>query len=81
MSRGVSALAYSGETDDADRLEVESALRDNRVKVVVATSALGMGYDKPDLSFVIHYQSPNSPIAYYQQVGRAGRAIPHWGSP
>ena len=47
----------------------------NRVKVVVATSALGMGYDKPDLAFVVHFQSPGSPIAYYQQIGRAGRAL------
>ncbi|MDP9244409.1 MAG: recombinase RecQ [Chloroflexota bacterium] len=54
---------------------MERALLDNQVKVVVATSALGMGFDKPDLGFVIHYQSPGSPIAYYQQVGRAGRAL------
>ena len=53
---------------------IEEALLANEVKVVVATSALGMGFDKPDLGFVIHYQSPGSPIAYYQQVGRAGRA-------
>jgi ATP-dependent DNA helicase RecQ len=73
--RGVEAVAYSGDTDDDRRLEVEQALLANEVKVVVATSALGMGFDKPDLAFVIHYQSPGSPIAYYQQVGRAGRAL------
>jgi ATP-dependent DNA helicase RecQ len=73
--RGIDAQAYSGESDDEHRLEVEDALASNRVKVVVATSALGMGYDKPDLGFVVHYQSPGSPIAYYQQVGRAGRAL------
>ena len=49
----------------------------NAVKVVCSTSALGMGFDKPDLSFVIHFQSPGSPVSYYQQVGRAGRAIEH----
>ncbi len=73
----ISAVAYSGGTDDGVRLEVEAALAANEVKVVVATSALGMGYDKPDVAFVIHYQSPGSPIAYYQQVGRAGRALEH----
>lgn len=72
----VAALAYSGETDDARRLEVEDKLLGNEVKAVVATSALGMGYDKPDLGFVVHYQAPGSVIAYYQQVGRAGRALP-----
>ncbi|HSK96358.1 MAG TPA: RecQ family ATP-dependent DNA helicase [Euzebyales bacterium] len=72
---GVDAEAYSGETDPADREAIERRLSDNAVKAVVATSALGMGYDKPDLGFVIHYQSPGSPIAYYQQVGRAGRGI------
>jgi ATP-dependent DNA helicase RecQ len=77
VSRGIPALPYSGATDPAARLEAEAALRDNRVKALVATSALGMGYDKPDLGFVVHYQSPNSPIAYYQQVGRAGRAVDH----
>jgi ATP-dependent DNA helicase RecQ len=74
---GVRAEAYSGATDPAVREAVERRLSDNTVKAVVATSALGMGYDKPDLGFVIHYQSPGSPIAYYQQVGRAGRAIDH----
>jgi ATP-dependent DNA helicase RecQ len=72
---GVAAEAYSGDTDPAIREEVERRLSANEVKVVVATSALGMGYDKPDLGFVVHYQSPGSPIAYYQQVGRAGRGL------
>ena len=75
QARGVDAVPYSGESEHEDRLVFEEALLGNRVKVVVATSALGMGFDKPDLTFVIHYQSPGSPIAYYQQVGRAGRAV------
>ena len=75
QSRGVSAAAYSGGSDDEHRRAVEQALLSNEVKAVVATSALGMGFDKPDLAFVIHYQSPGSPVAYYQQVGRAGRAL------
>ncbi len=74
---GVSAVAYSGEQENARRLEVEERLLRNDVKAVVATSALGMGYDKPDLAFVVHFQAPGSVIAYYQQVGRAGRAVPH----
>jgi ATP-dependent DNA helicase RecQ len=73
--RGIGALPYSGEVDDAARVEVERRLLANDVKAVVATSALGMGYDKPDLGFVVHYQAPGSAIAYYQQVGRAGRAL------
>ena len=73
--RGISALPYSGEVDDQERVEVERRLLANDVKAVVATSALGMGYDKPDLGFVVHYQAPGSAIAYYQQVGRAGRAL------
>jgi len=74
-SSGIDAEAYSGETDPDERLRLEDALLANEVKALVATSALGMGFDKPDLGFVIHYQSPGSPIAYYQQVGRAGRAL------
>src|SRR4051794_1469345 len=73
--RGITAVAYSGETDDSARVEAERKLLANEVKAVVATSALGMGYDKPDLGFVVHYQAPSSAIAYYQQVGRAGRAL------
>ena len=76
-SRGIQAEAYSGETAAEERPPLEQALLANELKVLVATSALGMGFDKPDLGFVIHYQSPGSPIAYYQQVGRAGRALDH----
>jgi ATP-dependent DNA helicase RecQ len=75
QSNGVDARAYSGRTDPEERLEIEDALRADQVKVVVATSALGMGFDKPDLAFVIHFQSPDSPVTYYQQIGRAGRAL------
>lgn len=79
-SQGIEARAYSGADDNEYRRAVEQDLLANRVKVVVATSALGMGFDKPDLAFVIHYQSPGSPVAYYQQVGRAGRALTEsWG--
>jgi len=74
-SRGIEAYSYTGETGD-QRIELENALLENRVKVLVATTALGMGFDKPDLAFVIHYQTPGSVVAYYQQVGRAGRQIP-----
>src|SRR3954454_13510874 len=74
-SQGISAVAYSGEVQDAERVEAEARLLRNEVKAVVATSALGMGYDKPDLGYVVHYQAPSSAIAYYQQVGRAGRAV------
>jgi ATP-dependent DNA helicase RecQ len=74
-ANGIDAVAYSGESEHEDRLVFEEKLLGNKVKVVVATSALGMGFDKPDLTFVVHYQSPGSPIAYYQQVGRAGRAV------
>lgn len=73
-SRGFNVEAYTGETGDR-REELEQALLQNEVKALVATTALGMGYDKPDLAFVIHYQMPGSVVAYYQQVGRAGRAL------
>lgn len=71
---GHEVRAYTGRTDPAERDQLEQALKDNRVKALVATSALGMGFDKPDLGFVIHLGAPSSPVAYYQQVGRAGRA-------
>ena len=74
---GVAAEAYSGEVETGLRVEVEERLLANELKAVVATSALGMGYDKPDLGFVVHYQAPGSVISYYQQVGRAGRGVEH----
>ncbi len=73
-TRGLDVESYTGETGER-REELEQALIENRFKALVATTALGMGFDKPDLAFVIHYQTPGSVIAYYQQVGRAGRAL------
>lgn len=73
-ARGFAVEAYTGKTGDR-REELEQALQENKVKALVATTALGMGYDKPDLAFVIHFQMPGSVVAYYQQVGRAGRAL------
>src|SRR3954469_10183622 len=73
--QGFEVEAYSGDTDPDSRPRIEERLLGNELKAVIATSALGMGYDKPDLGFVVHYQAPASAIAYYQQVGRAGRAI------
>ena len=74
-SAGFAVAAYSGRLETAARIDIEDRLRRNELKAVVATSALGMGYDKPDLAFCIHVGSPASPVAYYQQVGRAGRAL------
>ncbi|MET8528846.1 DEAD/DEAH box helicase [Micromonospora sp. NPDC005172] len=76
-SRGYPVASYTGQADDADRRAAEQDLLDNKIKALVATSALGMGFDKPDLGFVVHLGAPPSPIAYYQQVGRAGRAVEH----
>lgn len=72
--RGHQVRAYTGQTDPDERAESEGMLKRNEVKALVATSALGMGFDKPDLGFVLHLGAPSSPVAYYQQVGRAGRA-------
>ncbi|MEV0967747.1 RecQ family ATP-dependent DNA helicase [Microtetraspora glauca] len=73
--QGHRVAAYSGQTDPAERLAAEDDLLGNRIKALVATSALGMGFDKPDLGFVVHVGAPASPVAYYQQVGRAGRGV------
>ena len=80
--QGIEANAYYSKITHPDfedtyhyREHLEDLLFNNQLKVLVATTALGMGYDKPDLSFVIHYQAPSSIISYYQQVGRAGRGI------
>ena len=70
---GINAASYTGQSENREALE--NALLENKIKCLVATTALGMGFDKPDLAFVIHYQTPGSVVAYYQQVGRAGRAI------
>jgi ATP-dependent DNA helicase RecQ len=74
---GHRVAAYTGALDAPARVQIEEQLRNNTVKAVVATSALGMGYDKPDLAFCIHVGSPATPVAYYQQVGRAGRGVAH----
>ncbi|WP_324012052.1 RecQ family ATP-dependent DNA helicase [Microbacterium sp. JZ37] len=71
---GHAVRAYTGQSDADERAESEAMLKRNEVKALVATSALGMGFDKPDLGFVLHLGAPSSPVAYYQQVGRAGRA-------
>lgn len=74
MEQGIAAAAYTGQSGD-DRPALEQALLNNEYKALVATTSLGMGFDKPDLAFVIHFQMPGSVVAYYQQVGRAGRAL------
>ena len=76
-AQGISAVPYSGEHETDDRIATEDRLLRNEIKAVVATSALGMGYDKSDLTFVVHYQAPGSVVSYYQQIGRAGRGVEH----
>ncbi|WP_293139101.1 helicase-related protein [Okeania sp. SIO3I5] len=74
-SQGINVAAYHSNKDTEEREELERQLLNNEIKALVATVALGMGFDKPDLGFVIHYQRPGSVVHYYQQVGRAGRAV------
>ncbi|MBP1242070.1 ATP-dependent DNA helicase RecQ [Frigoribacterium sp. PvP120] len=71
---GHDVRSYTGRTDPEEREQLEQRLKTNDLKALVATSALGMGFDKPDLGFVVHLGAPSSPVAYYQQIGRAGRA-------
>jgi ATP-dependent DNA helicase RecQ len=73
--RGYEVASYTGKDEHSQRTAAEDALLGNELKALVATSALGMGFDKPDLGFVVHLGAPQSPIAYYQQIGRAGRGV------
>ena len=75
QSQDINAAAYHSNKDTVERTELEDKLLNNQIKALVATTALGMGFDKPDLAFVIHFQRPGSVVHYYQQVGRAGRAV------
>jgi len=78
VQRGINARAYHSDIDPGgtgQREKLEQMLLHNEIKALVATTALGMGFDKPDMGFVIHYQKPGSVVHYYQQVGRAGRAV------
>ncbi|MCZ7588254.1 MAG: RecQ family ATP-dependent DNA helicase [Gaiella sp.] len=75
QSKGIDVAAYYGALENEERRRLEEKLLGNEVKALVATVALGMGFDKPDLGFVVHFQRPGSLVAYYQQIGRAGRAV------
>lgn len=75
QTQNINAKAYYGDLQTEERESLENQLLNNEIKALVATTALGMGFDKPDLGFVIHYQRPGSVVHYYQQVGRAGRAV------
>ena len=75
QAEGHNVVAYHAKLPSDIKMELEEKLLKNEVKALVATVALGMGFDKPDLGFVVHYQSPGNLVTYYQQIGRAGRAI------
>lgn len=75
QTQGINAKSYHSDLESDIRITLEDELLNNQIKALVATTALGMGFDKPDLGFVIHYQRPGSVVHYYQQVGRAGRAV------
>src|SRR5699024_3881082 len=74
---GHHVAAYTGATAPEERVELEQELKYNQVKALVAISALGMSFDKPDLGFVVHFGAPSSPVSYYQHIGRAGRGTEH----
>jgi len=71
--KGIDAVYYNAGLDNDSRVMIEHALMENKHKCIVATNALGMGLDKPDVRFIIHTQIPQSPLHYYQEIGRAGR--------
>lgn len=73
--KGIHADAYHAKDGGIDRGALEDSFLQNKTKILVATVALGMGFDKPDIGYVVHFQRPGSVVAYYQQVGRAGRAL------
>lgn len=73
--RGHDVEAYHSKLEENKRIELEQRLLKNEVKALIATVALGMGFDKPDLGFVVHYQRPGNIVSYYQQIGRAGRNL------
>ncbi|MFW6358362.1 MAG: RecQ family ATP-dependent DNA helicase [Chroococcales cyanobacterium] len=75
QTQGINVKPYHSNLGNEERESLENQLINNEIKALVATTALGMGFDKPDLGFVIHYQRPGSVVHYYQQVGRAGRAV------
>jgi len=75
QGKSIVARAYHADLAAEERIQAEQMLLNNELKALVATVALGMGFDKPDLGFVVHFQRPGSVVAYYQQVGRAGRAV------
>ena len=70
---GISSTAYNAGLDADSRIAIENGLMANKWKCIISTNALGMGIDKPDIRFIIHTQIPQSPIHYYQEIGRAGR--------
>ena len=70
---GIQCVGYSAGLDGASRIEIEEGLMNNKWKCIISTNALGMGIDKPDIRFIIHTQIPQSPVHYYQEIGRAGR--------
>ncbi|HAT81528.1 MAG TPA: RecQ family ATP-dependent DNA helicase [Flavobacterium sp.] len=69
----ISSTAYNAGLDADSRIAIENGLMSNKWKCIISTNALGMGIDKPDIRFIIHTQIPQSPIHYYQEIGRAGR--------